>query len=105
MNSKKYYIDNNEIQVYTYTYESCNSIEVTVGTNALTGDSGHGGRTYFSLKDCASTDMRIFDSERNKYVQTDEITIVLGGETELDTFISSLEFAVKILKSQRFLIR
>lgn len=75
---------------------SCNILEVEVGTTGSRGgDSGHGGRTYFRLKDIAATDMCLKVSDYPA-----EITIELGGDSEMSTFIEALEFAVKALKEQ-----
>lgn len=73
---------------------SANIIEAEVGTTGFQGgDTGHGGRTYFRLKDLGSTDMLVTSKD-------DEVTMEFGGDTELDTFIQSLEFALKVLKEQ-----
>lgn len=79
---------------------SCNILEVEVGTTGFCGgDSGHGGRTYFRIKDLASTDINA-SVITDKYGDTEGITVELGGDTELQTFIEALEFAVKVLKDQ-----
>lgn len=72
---------------------SCNILKVTVGSTGLMGgDSGHGGRTFFELKDEGGTDMQCISDEGI-------IRIELGGDSELHTFIEALEFAVWNLKS------
>ena len=73
----------------------CNILRVEAGTTGHKGgDTGHGGRTYFSITDEASTDMEVnvFDNG---------FEVMLGGDTELDTMIEALEFIVKTLKEKR----
>jgi hypothetical protein len=44
--------DGTEITTYTREVISCNILQVEAGTNGYQGgDSGHGGRTYFRIKD------------------------------------------------------
>jgi hypothetical protein len=44
--------DGTEITTYTRDVVSCNILEVEAGTNGYQGgDSGHGSRTYFRIKD------------------------------------------------------
>lgn len=76
----------------TEQFASANIMEVTVATNGLQGgDSGNGSRTYFSLEDLASTDMDIRTSGR-------KLEIMLGGDTELQTFIEALRWAANTLE-------
>jgi hypothetical protein len=89
----------NGVTIETWITEiiSANMLEVEVGTNGYQGgDSGHGCRTYFKLKDLASTDIepKINRDENGNL----EVEIALGGDCELNTFIESLEFAIKVLK-------
>lgn len=99
-------IDEIEIPTKTKIFTDCNNLECEVGTTGHKGgDSGHGGRTYFKLKDLGSTDMRAGIKEwcttalSRKDVET--VVIAFGGDSELDTFIDALEFAVKTLKEMR----
>lgn len=92
----------NRIEFETFKKEcvSCNIIEVEVGTTGYRGgDTGHGGRTYFSIKDKASTDMsaRITGESCGNAGQ---VEIMFGGDCELDTFIEALEFALETLKKK-----
>jgi hypothetical protein len=75
-------------------------LSVEAGTNCPQGgDSGHGGRTVFRLSDDGSTTMSVrINGRRVKNVQT--IEIVLGGDSEAETFIEALEFAARILRGQ-----
>lgn len=87
----------NGVTVETWVAEltSANILEIEVGTTGYQGgDTGHGGRTYLRLKDLASTDLSINGK------QADEVVMELGGDTELATFIESLEFAIRVLKEQ-----
>ena len=46
--------DGTEITTYTREVISCNILQVEAGTNGFQGgDSGHGSRTYFRIKDLA----------------------------------------------------
>jgi len=92
-------VGDTEIETQTVELTSANILEIEVGTNGYCGgDTGHGSRTYFRLKDLASTDMEI------KIITgdygDDGVEIILGGDTELSTFIGALEFAAKVLKEQ-----
>lgn len=81
----------------------CNSIEVEVGTTGYCGgDSGHGGRTYFRIKDLGSTDMSCRTKGRSTYCEDylNQIELMFGGDAEMETFIDALEFALETLKSQ-----
>lgn len=85
------------VDLTTYILElvDANMLEVEVGTTGFKGgDTGHGCRTYFSIHDLASTDMTCTLDEGSG------ITIELGGDAELKTFVEALEFAVDVLKWQ-----
>lgn len=44
--------DGTEITTYTRDVVSCSILEVEVGTTGfMGGDTGHGGRTYFAIRD------------------------------------------------------
>ena len=87
-------INYKEVETWVGEFCSANIIEIEIGTNGFKGgDTGYGSRTYFRLKDLANTDISIKCTD-------DEVEIELGGDTELDTFIQSLEFALKVLKEQ-----
>ena len=102
-------IDGIKIQTRKESMESCNILSVEAGTTGLMGgDTGHGGRTYLRISDDASTDMRCIvktdDGKTHKFdgvADVVQIEIILGGDTELDTFIDALEFAAKTLRSQK----
>ena len=90
-----------DVQTCIEEFTSCNIIECEVGTTGLCGgDTGNGGRTYFRITNFASTDMSCKVVE-GIYGRADQIEIMFGGDTELDTFIAALEFAVERLNDQR----
>ncbi len=73
---------------------SCNILGVKVATNGYCGgDSGNGSRTYFRLEDLSSTDINLRLLNNNKGVE-----IILGGDTELETFIQALRWAADNLE-------
>lgn len=79
------------------SFESCNCFDVDVATTGYCGgDSGHGGRTYFKLKDsdCSDIDFRI---QSDEYGQK-SVEMMLGGDTELETFIEALRWAADTLE-------
>lgn len=97
------YLDGYEVELQKEDFESCNMLHVEVGTNGHHGgDSGHGCRTYFKLKDNGGTDMSCEVHYNNGRVveisNASSIEIVLGGDTELDTFYSALKFALEVLR-------
>lgn len=95
-------IDGFKMKTVSKEITICNTIIVEVGTTGYRGgDSGHGCRTLFRIKNGVSTDMRCAvtqDKELNSFDDVDEIEIVFGGDSELETFIEALEFAVDMLK-------
>lgn len=105
--SRSIVVDGSKVETFSKTFDSCNIITVEVGTTGhMGGDTGHGGRTYLRIADDASTDMRCRVISNGKQYDFDnacdasQIEIMFGGDTELDTFIEALEFAVGILKEQ-----
>lgn len=99
-------INNIEVPTKKKTFTDCNVIECEVGTTGHKGgDSGHGGRTYFKLRDLGSTDMRVGVKEwcapAFSHNDAEAVVIAFGGDSELDTFIDALEFAVSTLKEMK----
>ena len=97
---------------------NCNILTVEAGTNGKQGgDSGQGGRTYLRIRNDANTDLSCrttvhhITTEANgkchhnddvtDHGHVDEIEIMLGGDSELDTFIDALEFAADVLRKKR----
>lgn len=86
-----------EIQTFSREIVSCNLLRVEAGTNGFQGgDSGAGSRTYIRIEDLGSTD--IYVRPTGEY--DDGVEIMLGGDCELDTMITALEFITKVLKDQ-----
>lgn len=91
--------DGTEITTYTRDVVSANILQVEAGTNGYQGgDSGHGSRTYFRIKDEGSTDMNI-ETHINRYGGS-EFEVTLGGDCELETMIRALKFIVKVLEDE-----
>lgn len=123
-NSKNIIISIDRIDVPCKEVEilNANIIKVAAGTTGYKGgDTGHGGRTFFGIRNEAGTDMRItFSAERwnstggeleveeadghtnifGRNLEADRICIEFGGDAELETFIEALEFALETLKEQ-----
>jgi hypothetical protein len=86
-----------EVKIVTKTREFTHAamFEVEAGTTGLHGgDAGHGGRTYLRFKDQGSTDMRVDAREG-------EVTLILGGDAELENLIAGLQFALDVLKESK----
>jgi hypothetical protein len=74
-----------------------NSLTVEVGTTGyMGGDSRKGGRTFLKILNTNNSDFNV-----RKDASGQGFSLRLGGDTELDTLIESLEFAVNELKKQR----
>ena len=87
------------IDVPTYKHEivSANILEVEAGTNGYQGgDGGYGSRTYFRIKDSASTEMDVHVTRDKFGCKSFEVT--LGGDCELETIITALKFITKVLE-------
>lgn len=92
--------DGTEITTYTRDVISCNLLEVEAGTTGfMGGDTGHGGRTYFRIKDEGCTDMEIYVM-RDRFGNTEGFAVVLGGDCELETMIRALKFITKVLEEE-----
>ena len=89
----------NSVTVHSKQIASFNTLTVEAGTNCPQGgDSGHGGRTVFRLSNGCG-DMRISVDGR-KIEGAERIEIILGGDSEAQTFVNALEFAADILRAQ-----
>lgn len=92
--------DGTEITTYTRDVISCNLLEVEAGTTGfMGGDTGHGGRTYFRIKDEGCTDMEIHVM-RDRFGNTEGFEVVLGGDCELEAMIRALKFITKVLEEE-----
>ena len=97
METKIRKIDNRwDVKTYREEFGSFSALEVEVGTNGFHGgDAGHGCCTYFRLENLCDTYM---DASYDRNLKKLELT--LGGDSELESFVDALEFAVSVLKSQ-----
>lgn len=79
-----------------------NILNVNVGSTGFKGgDAGAGGKTILRLQDRASTvwNLEYEDMYERKIIKQPEyIEIELRGDSELQTFVEALEFAVEELK-------
>lgn len=79
---------------------NANIMALEVGTTGFKGgDAGHGGRTFIAFKDLGGTSMNA--NVKQDRFGCEEIEIEFGGDSELQTLIDSLEFAVKVLKDRK----
>lgn len=89
--------DGTEIVTYSRDIYSANVLEVEAGTAGyMGGDTGHGGRTYFRIKDAGSTDIKA-RTITDKY-RCSGLEVTLGGDCELETIIQALKFITKVLE-------
>ena len=80
--------DGTELTTYSRDVVSANILQVEAGTTGYKGgDTGHGGRTYFRIKDEGCTDTEGFE-------------VVFGGDCELETMIRALKFITKVLEEE-----
>lgn len=69
------------------------TLEVEVGTTGLRGgDVNHGGRTFLRIAGGEGTSINLYTEESGR-----EITVLLGGDTELQHLIRGLLFAADVL--------
>lgn len=88
--------DGKELTTYTREVFSGNILEVEAGTTGYKGgDTGHGGRTYFRIRDLGGTDMK-FRCLPSRFGNGFEVE--LGGDCELETMIDSLKFITQALE-------
>lgn len=93
-------VDGIGVETYTREINSASYLEVEAGTTGYRGgDTGHGCRTYFRIKDLGGTDMRI-NVIRDGCCNSDGFEVMLGGDCELDSIIRALKFITKVLVEQ-----
>ena len=98
--SRKKIVDNISIQTWETKAESCNVLEVEVGTTGFCGGgSGHGSRTYLRIQDKAGSDIRV-NILRAENSLPCGFELVMCGDCELITLIDALSFALETLKSE-----
>jgi len=85
------------------TFTSANILEVEFGTNCPQGgDAGHNGVTLFRLKDHAGTSTEIrYGGKPIGELSGGDLELVLYGDTECETFMKALRFAVKVYGKKR----
>ena len=93
------FIDGSKIPTEVEEFANTNIIEVEVGTNGYQGDNG-GCKTYFRIKDLSNTDMRLDFEPMDSGNHVGEVTITLGGDGELRTFIDALRYALNALEAK-----
>ena len=87
------------VHVKTKTISSANVIEVSAGTNCPQGgDAGHGGVTYFRMKDIGATAISIKVNGRLIDEEVREIEVIMRGDTESETFSEALKFAAQVIE-------
>ena len=92
--------DGTELTTYSRDVVSANILQVEAGTTGYKGgDTGHGGRAYFRIKDEGCTDMEVHVM-RNRFGNTEGFEVVLGGDCELETMIRALKFITKVLEEE-----
>ena len=92
--------DGTKITTYSRELESFAMMEIEAGTTGYKGgDSGHGGRTYFSIRDMGGTDIspKIIKSKDHEDIG---IEITLGGDSELSSVIEALKFITQVLEEE-----
>ena len=94
-------VDGTHISTFKKEIVSANILEVEVGTTGrMGGDTGHGGRTFFRIKDLSSTDMRLAFRDNGKYFKSrylNDLELIFGGDCELDTFCEALRIGYNVL--------
>lgn len=84
------------VETWNRNIVDANLLSVEAGTNGYQGgDTGHGSRTYLKIMNEGGTDInaRVIT---DRFGYTEGIEIVLGGDSELSTFIEALKFATKV---------
>jgi hypothetical protein len=90
-----------QIKIFKKEITGANIIEVCAGTNSpMGGDTGHGGRTVFPISDLASTDMRMAING-SPAQPIESFMLVFGGDSEFNTFVEALRFALSIFEGDR----
>lgn len=99
-------VEINGVKVETLVDEfvNANILEAEAGTTGkMGGDKGHGCRTYFRIKDLSSTYLECNIRNNGKayeFHNVGEVELMLGGDSELETFIEALRFALSTLEAQ-----
>ena len=87
--------DENGVRQICGSVTSCNIIGFMAGTTGYRGgDSGHGGRTSFTIFDESSSDIQAVTCRDGRALRVE-----LGGDCELETIIKALKSIVMILEA------
>ena len=94
-----------EFETFKKEIVSANIIEVEVGTTGLLyNNAGKGSCTYFSIEDKACTNLKANveteDKVRYEFDEAHKVEIILERDTELETFVDALRFALEVLESK-----
>ena len=91
--------DGTKITTFSREIVSANILEAEAGTTGyMGGDTGHGGRSYFRIKDNGGTDMEVNTSVDRYGCRS--LEVFLGGDCELETMIRALKFITKVLEDE-----
>jgi hypothetical protein len=94
-------VDGRNVTTWTREITSANILEAEAGTNGYQGgDSGHGSRTFLRVRNLACTDLRCRVKAGGFPGGADEVEIVLGGDTELETIKEALRWMLSVLEIQ-----
>lgn len=94
-------VDGRNVTTWAREITSANALEVEAGTNGYQGgDSGHGSRTFLRIRDLGGTDLRCRVKAGNPPGGADEVEIILGGDTELETIKEALRWMLSVLEIQ-----
>ncbi|MBI4129772.1 hypothetical protein HY468_00495 [Candidatus Roizmanbacteria bacterium] len=86
-------VNGENVHAFRANFYDANTLQVQAGTTGERGgDTGHGGRTFFSLKDLGGTDISITTGEDGTSLE-----VSLGGDAELRTITSALQFILDAL--------
>ena len=90
------------VSIKSKVITSANILQVSAGTNCPQGgDAGHGGRTYFKIENQAGTSMVIKVNGNETDLSNDgNFEVILAGDTECETFLEALKFAINVLENQ-----
>lgn len=92
-------VDGEPVRIFEAEIVGCNQLRVAVGTTGKRGgDSGYGGRTFLKITDMAAT-VGVLTLNQNVSAPFRDLEIMLEGDSELETFLIALKFAVNRLES------
>jgi hypothetical protein len=76
------------------------SLSVEAGsTGYCGGDSGHGGRAVLVLVNENCFDLRLEYAGGGVFIEPKRVSIVVGGDAEMEQFAEALEFAAKTIRA------